>query len=65
LLVQETFLPVENVRVRMRVPGNRKVSSVALLWSGNTTPWRVRDGWVEVTVPRVRVYEAVRVDLAE
>lgn len=65
MLVQETFLPVENVRVRMRVPGNRQVRSVTLLWSGTTVPWRVRDGWVELTVPRVRVYEAVRVGLAE
>jgi hypothetical protein len=64
LLVQEEFLPVENVRVRMRLPRNRSVKSVALLWSGKTVPWSVRNGWVEVTVPQVRIYEAVRVGLA-
>jgi hypothetical protein len=63
MLVRETFLPVENVRVRIRIPARRQVRSVALMWNGTTVSWTVRDGWVEMTVPRIRVYEAVRVDL--
>lgn len=62
-LVQEEFLPIDDVRVRLRLPEKRTVKSVALLWSGATAPWKAENGWVEVTVPRVRVYEAVRVEL--
>lgn len=64
LLVEETFLPVENVRVRIRVAANRRVRSVTLMWSKVPAPWTLKDGWVELTVPRIQIYEAVRVDLA-
>jgi len=63
LLVQEEFLPVKNVRVRLRVPQGRSAKSVALMWSGVAPSWSVRDGWVELTVPQVQVYEVIRVDL--
>ena len=61
--VEEEFLPVENVRVRLRLPEGRTAKSVALIWSGSSAPWRVLNGWVELTVPQVRIYEAIRVDL--
>jgi hypothetical protein len=64
LLVQEDFLPVGNVRARIRLPQGRTVKSVTLIWSGKNAAWNARRGWVELTVPQVRVYEAVRVDLA-
>src|SRR5208337_1006777 len=63
LLVQEEFLPVKNVRVRLRLPQGRSAKSVALMWSGVAPSWNVRDGWVELTVPQVQVYEVIRVDL--
>ncbi len=63
-LVEETFLPVENVRVRIRVPTDRRVRSVELMWSKTNVQWTAKDGWVELTVPRVRIYEVVRVNLA-
>jgi hypothetical protein len=63
LLVQEEFLPVKNVRVRLRLPQGRTAKSVALMWSGAAPAWSVRDGWVELTVPQVQVYEVIRVDL--
>jgi RimJ/RimL family protein N-acetyltransferase len=63
-LVEETFLPVENVHVRIRVPVGRQVSSVTLMWSKADAHWTAKDGWVLLTVPQVRIYEAVRVDLA-
>ncbi|MGH9448785.1 MAG: hypothetical protein ACRD3O_24175, partial [Terriglobia bacterium] len=63
LLVQEEFLPVKNVRVRLRLPERRTAKSVTLMWSGNTMPWSVREGWIELTVPQVLVYESIRVDL--
>ena len=64
MLVEETFLPLENVHVRMRVPTNRQVRSVGLMWSEGPVPWTVRDGWVELTVPKIHIYEVVRVDIA-
>ena len=63
LLVQEEFLPVKNVRVRLRLPQGRTAKSVALMWSGTAPSWSVRDGWVELMVPQVQVYEVIRVDL--
>ena len=63
-LVEETFLPVEDVHVRIRIPSGRQVRSVALMWTKDDTHWNVKDGWVELTVPHVRIYEAVHVDLA-
>lgn len=62
-LVEETFLPVENVHVRLRVPEGRRVHSAELLWSKAAANWTVKEGWVSLTVPRVRIYEAVRVEL--
>lgn len=64
MLVEETFLPLEDVHVRVRVPTNRQVRSVGLMWSEGTLSWTVRDGWVELIVPKIHIYEAVRVDLA-
>jgi hypothetical protein len=63
LLVQEEFLAVMKVRVRLRLPQGRSAKSVALMWSGAKPEWGVRDGWVELTVPQVQVYEVIRVDL--
>jgi RimJ/RimL family protein N-acetyltransferase len=63
-LAQETFLPVEHIHVRIRIPARRQVRSVTLLWSKAAAAWSVKTGWVELIVPRVHIYEAVRVDLA-
>ena len=63
MLVQESFLPVAEVRVRLRVPADRHVRSVELMWSQAKAPWTVRNGWVELTVPNVDVYEVVHVEL--
>jgi hypothetical protein len=63
LLVQESFLPVENVRARLRLPAGRTAKSASLLWSGARPLWKATNGWVELTVPQVHPYELVRVDL--
>jgi hypothetical protein len=63
LLVQESFLPIENVRVRLRLPPGRTAKSASLLWSGVAPSWNVRNGWVELSIPQVHPYEVVRVDL--
>jgi hypothetical protein len=64
LRIREEFLPVLNVTVRVRLPDGRAVRSVSLMRAGTTLASATRDGWVEVTVPRVLIHEAVRVDLA-
>jgi len=54
--------PAENVSVRFAIPKGKKVSNVALLVE---SPFRQqRKGSIlEVTIPRVEAYQAVRVDL--
>jgi hypothetical protein len=64
LRTREEFLPVADVKVRIRVPQGRSVRSASLLRSGQGLPTTVRDGWLDVTVPRVLIHEAVKVDLA-
>ena len=63
LRIREEFLPVDNVKVRVRVPAGRTVRAVSLMRAGTKFRQR-RTGWVEVNVPRVLIHEAVRVDLA-
>ena len=64
LRIREEFLPVEDVKVRIRVPDGRTVKSVSLLRRGAGLPASAAVGWLEVTVPRALIHEAVRVDLA-
>ena len=61
---REEFLPVPDVKVRIRVPQGRSVRSASLLRSGQSLPTAVRQDWLDATVPRVLIHEAVRVDLA-
>jgi hypothetical protein len=61
---REEFLPVEDVKVRICVPQGRAVRAVSLLRAGQPVTYAVRSGWVHVTVPRVFIHDAVRVDLA-
>jgi len=61
---REEFLPVADVKVRIRIPQQRSVRSAILLQSGQTLPSTVRDGWLDVAVPRVWIHEVVKVDLA-
>jgi hypothetical protein len=64
LRIREEFLPVENISVRIRIPEARNVKSVSLLRSGAGLPARPVSGWVTVTVPKVLIHDAVRVDLS-
>ena len=62
-LAAKEYLPVKNVRVRLRLPQGRTAKSVDLMWSGTGVPWSAQDGWVELTVPQVLIYEGIRVNL--
>jgi hypothetical protein len=61
---REEFLPVADIKARIRVPQGRSVKSASLLRSGEALPTAVHEGWLEVTVRRVWIHEAVKVDLA-
>jgi hypothetical protein len=64
LRVREEFLPVTDVQVRIRVPEGRTARAVSLLREGARLPSSVRGGWIDVSVGRVLIHEAVKVDLA-
>jgi hypothetical protein len=64
LRVREEFLPVVDVKVRVRIPQGRTVRFVSLLRSGEKLATHPRDGWLDLTIPRVLIHEALRVDLA-
>jgi hypothetical protein len=59
---RDGFLSVTDVKLRIRVP--RQPKGVSLLQSGEKIAFTSREDWIELTVPRVFVHEAVRVDLA-
>jgi hypothetical protein len=61
---REHFLPLSDVKTRIRLPQGRQQKSVGLLRAGTWAQHAVRDGWIEVTVPRVPIHEAVYVELA-
>jgi len=61
---REEFLPVANVKARIRVPEGRRVHSVSLLRAGAELPRTVHEGWLDISVPSVWIHEAVKVDLA-
>lgn len=62
LKARERFFPVANFEVSLRVHGN--VRSVTLMRAGTEAAAKRNGEWLTVTVPRVLVYEAIRVDLA-
>ena len=64
LRAREEFLPVTDVQVNIRVPEGRTARAVSLLREGASLPSSVRGGWLDVSVGRVLIHEAVKVDLA-
>jgi hypothetical protein len=59
---REGFLPVTDVKVKLRTPGEPK--SVSLLRSGEKLNVTKHQGGIELVVPKILIHEAVRVDLA-
>jgi hypothetical protein len=59
---RESFVPVENVIVRLRL--RRMIKVVTLMRSGADVAMKQDGEWIAVTVPRLLVYEAIRVDVA-
>jgi len=63
LRVREEFIPITAVKVRLRIPSDRRVRAVTLLRSRRRPAWRLHEGWLDVTVAEVLIHEAVRVEL--
>jgi hypothetical protein len=59
---RESFVAVENVKARLRVPG--EVKAVTFMRSGAAVETKQDGEWISVTVPRLLIWEAIRVDLA-
>jgi hypothetical protein len=64
LRMREEFLPVPNVQARIKIPQGKSVKQTSLLRSGTKLEAARSNGWIEVTVPQVRIHEAIRIDLA-
>jgi len=64
LRIREGYLPEEAVKVKIALPRGRKARAVSLLRAGQALSPGSAGGFLQVTVPRVFVHEAVRVDLA-
>jgi hypothetical protein len=65
LRIREEFEGVEDVKVRIRIPQGRQVRTVSLLRSSPMLKVEPPSGgWIGITVPRIFIHEAVRVDLA-
>lgn len=63
LRARQHFLPLTDVKVRIRIPAGRALRSATLLRAGRALSGVVRDGWFTAVVPRVWIHEAVRLDL--
>jgi len=55
------YCAVHDVRISIRVP--RDAKSATLLSLGASIPFSARNGWVEVVIPEIDVYEAICVEL--
>jgi len=61
LRMREEYLPIPNVRVRIRVPEGRRIISARLVRAGKPLEHGVKDGWLEATVPAVRIHELIEI----
>jgi hypothetical protein len=57
---REGFLPITDVKLRIKV--DKAPVSVSLLRSGEKLAVKAVNGWIDLTVPKVMIHEAVRVD---
>lgn len=64
LRIREQYLPVTNVKLKIAIPPGRRVRAVSLLRAAAPLPHTADGNHIAVTVPRVLVHEAVKVDLA-
>lgn len=58
------FFPIGEQKVRMRLPNGSKPNRVELLRAESDTPFRVADGHIEFTIPKVVDYEIAAIYVA-
>lgn len=56
-------IPLSSQKLRIRVPGGRRVTKVHLLAAGTPVPYREENGAIVVEVPSIGVHEVVALDL--
>jgi hypothetical protein len=59
LRMREEYLPIPDVRVRIRVPQGRQVTSARLVRAQRPLPLTVTNGWFDATIPQVHIHELV------
>jgi len=62
LRIREEFAEMQDVGFSVRIPQGRKARTVTLLRQGVTMPVKTEGEWIDLWV-RLRVHEAIRVDL--
>jgi len=60
---REEYLPISDVKARVRIPSASKVKAVRLLRAGCASDYSVKDGWLEVSLPQVKIHELIQVEL--
>jgi len=60
---REEYLPIPDVKARLRIPGGRKVKKVHLLRAGRAVDYSSNGEWLEVNVPQVAIHELIQVEL--
>ncbi len=60
---REEYLPIADIKARIRVPAGRKVRAVELLRAGGAAEYSRKDDWLEVSLPQVTIHELIQVEL--
>jgi len=60
----ESYIPVMNTAVSIRIPSGKSVSSVHLLRADRPARFSQKDGWVHLDVDKIYIHEAVVITLA-
>jgi hypothetical protein len=61
--MRQEYLPVANVKARIRVPEGKQVKSVRLVRSDRGVPFTISNGYAVVIIPSVHIAELVHVAL--
>jgi len=60
----ESYLPLSNVPVALRIPAGARVSSVHLLYAKRPAAFTQDSGWIHLVLNRIYIHETVVVTLA-
>ncbi len=60
---REEYLPIPDVKARIRIPAGRQVKSIRLVRAERGAEYSLKDGWLEVRLPQVTVHELIQVEL--